>query len=426
MAQTEKFSQFNGPSPILPTDIVVGLRADPAHGNQLNNWQFTGVGSGSGGGVTTIITQIEALTVGQWVYVNSSGVYVPAQANTPITAEVIGVVINIPGPDQYTIQQAGYIAVTPASFGVLVEGDVYFLDTATAGNIVNVDATVNGFVSRPCFVADSISSGWVVPYRGLIVGGSAPSSGGGSSTDSNIVTVHQPGHGFIVGDWLYVNTDPLTGPVEYALAVNTSLATSQSVGVVVQYISTSDFVLQFAGYVTGAMCPSVDFGANPLIASAVYYLSSTPGQITSIDPGLHGFFSKPLFISEQTTLSTGLNAGYVLPQRPLGEVSPPPPVGPAIQANIAYNGVSQTILDSLNVASMTYVAVGQYQMNFVLPFANGNYYAICTGGKGLADFQHWWAHGPISTNPSVSAFRFGTGTYGTYSDVQYAYCQIWA
>ncbi len=320
MAQTRKFSQFAGPSPIQAGDIVVGLRT--VNGRPVN-YQFTGVGGGGGGGtgVTTTITQVDPLFLGQWVRVNSSGVYVPAQADTPQDAEVIGIVVAIPDVNMYTIQQSGYLS-NSAVISELVDGDVYFLDTVNPGQMVAVDATINGQVSRPVFVADTPTSGWVVPYRGLIVGQGLPNGGGGTTpVDSNIVTVVSNGHGFMVGNWIRVTT-PSGGQPKYVLALADSLADAQSVGVVIQVIDANTFRVQFSGYVAGngppTTAPFQDQTAAALVPASVYYLSATSmGNISTINPSAMGVFSKPLYISEQSIATTGLNAGYILPQRPL-------------------------------------------------------------------------------------------------------------
>lgn len=316
MVATVKFSQFLGPTNSQAGDIVVGLRGG-------KNYQFY-AGTGGGGGVTQTLTQPgNSFVVGNWVRIDASGQYVLAQADTAQDAEVIGVIVQIVTPGSvFVLQQSGYVTTAMAVFSGLVDGDVYFLDTATLGTMVNVDATINGQVSRPVFVADTPTSGWVVPYRGLIVGGAAPPGPTPSSSDELIVTVNQTGHGFIVGNWIRVNTDNTTGPVSYTRAFADTLANSQAVGVVIQVVNANQFVLQFAGYNTGAV--TIDDMSVALISSTTYYLSnSVMGAITSIDPITTGGVSKPLYISEQTTnFLGGVNAGYILPQRPLGGNSP--------------------------------------------------------------------------------------------------------
>lgn len=309
MVQTRKFSQFNPPVQVLPTDIVVGLRNG-------QNQQFIGVGSGGGGGgVTHDITQLSPLAIGQWVRVDAAGVYVPALADNSQDGEVIGVVVAIPAANTYTIQQSGYITTAMNVFMGLIAGDPYFLDTVVAGNMTTLDPSVTNEVSRPVFVADTGTSGWVIPYRGLIVGGVAPTGGGGGGTTPEIITITQNGHGLNVGDWIRIAA-PVAGQPHYITAQANNLTNSQAVGVVIQVINPNQFVLQFSGYNAGAV--TMDAGGLPLVASTVYYLSPTvAGAITSTPPNIIGQINKPLFISEQTTATTGANAGWILPQRPL-------------------------------------------------------------------------------------------------------------
>lgn len=340
MTITKKFSQFNGPSAIQAGDIVVGLRND---GSGLNNWQFTGVGGGGSGAVTQIITQPgQNYQPGQWLYVDTAGLYQLANASTEVTAEVIGVVIQIVTPmTTFVLQQSGYINGTQAIFSGLITGNVYYLDTAINGNMVNIDVYIDGQVSRPVFVPDTPTSGWVVPYRGILVDGSAGPPTPTPGTDSNIVDVIQNGNGFSVGNWLRIST-PTTGPnqVKYVLAQANNLANSQSVGVVTNIINANQFQLQFAGYNTGAV--TEDNLHATLTPSTVYYLSSTmPGTITATDPITLGGISKPLFISEQTTGTVTSNSGYILPQRPEGADSPIS--GPVFLGQLnASNSFSQT------------------------------------------------------------------------------------
>jgi hypothetical protein len=167
MVFTRKFSEF------VPEAVseVVGLTSGA---NSI------GPNSGGGGSVVEIITQdTTGLAVGDWVRINSAGLYVPAKGDSAQDAEVVGVVKNILSISQFTLQQAGYILTTDAVFTGLNPSDVYFLSTTTAGAMQDVDAVVNGQVSRPVFVADTPTSGWVLPYRGLIVGGASPSGAPG-------------------------------------------------------------------------------------------------------------------------------------------------------------------------------------------------------------------------------------------------------
>ena len=148
-------------------------------------------GGGGGGSVIQSFMQVNTFTVGQWVRVDNSGTYVLAKADNAQDAETLGVVIAAT-PTMFTLQQSGYIQSSQNIFNFLSPGNAYFLDTLTSGNMVITDATINGQVSRPVFIPDTPSSGWVVPYRGMIVGGPAPSGGtggGGFGLTWNVINV---------------------------------------------------------------------------------------------------------------------------------------------------------------------------------------------------------------------------------------------
>lgn len=369
---TRKFTQF------VPTNVtqVVGVTGG------ANSIGPNGGGGGGSGAVTQVITQANSFSVGQWVRFDlASNLYVTAQATTALNAEVIGVVIAVapaggPPYTQFTLQQSGYITTAQAVFPVLVPGQPYYLSDAVAGAMIPTDVLIDGEVSRPVFIPDATagghSSGWVLPYRGIIVDGVGSPNigpGPGGNTDSNIVTVNQNGHGLSEGDWVRIET-PLVGPphqVHYVKALADTLANSQAVGVVIHYIDPNNFVLQFAGYV--ATNPAANTTApfqyvsapgpvfSALVPKTVYYLSSTvPGQLTNVDPGLAGggAFSKPLFISEQTSGTVNVNAGYILPQRPLAAAVENNP----LQKTITQNAHGFTMIGT--VVKPSTVNPGQY------------------------------------------------------------------
>lgn len=339
MVQTVKFSQFVQGGLLDANGFPVGLE------NGTNTiWSFGG--SGGGGAVTAVITQPgHGLIVGNWVRINNAGLYVRGLATTPENSDVIGVVIAVSADgNQFTLQQSGYITTTQAVVSALVPGDAYYLtDNAGApGTMTNVDVLVDGEVSRPVFYADSATSGWVLPYRGIIVDGGPNTNnggGGGGGTDSNITTVTQNGHGFIVGD--VIRQDPanigLMQPV-YVKALGDTLPNSRAVGVVIQVINANSFRVQFSGYnlqtgTTGGI--TVDDLGAPLATGTTYFLSpTTPGKVTAIEPFVAGQSSKPMYVSEQTTGTTGVNAGWILDQRPiLVSGAPPPPLSTLVETS---------------------------------------------------------------------------------------------
>lgn len=316
MVFVEKFSEF----PTGTLDTAVGLK------NGANTKGQAG-GGGTGGHDTFTFTQVApALAVSNWVRLDSTGLYQLAQGDIAQDADVIGIIIASPATGQpantYIVQQSGHLDASLNVFNSTLGGvcQNWFLDTAVAGNMVTADATINNQVSRPVFVNDGPNSGWVLPYRGMIVGGAIPNSGGTVANDSNIVTVTMNGHPFNVSNWVRVSTPPnliLNQPL-YDFADNTSLTNSQAVGVVIA-TTINQFTVQFGGINVGAV--TMDDMGNPVTPATVYYLSSTPGAITSTPPTDITKYNKPVYICEQTglgPLSTGVYRGYVLPQRPIG------------------------------------------------------------------------------------------------------------
>lgn len=298
--------------PIAPSD------GDTYYDNVLNQffgfvngmWVPFSTGSGQGSTVQTIVTPVpHGLNPKDWVRVNDPGngdfSYVKSLADgTPIQdADCIGVVIDVPTPTSFVLQQAGY---STGVFAGLTPGENYFLDTSIAGNMIPIDPTTNGQVSRPVFSADSATTGWVLPYRGLVVGSVAPGSGGGS-TDTSIKTIIQIGHGFVKGDWIYTSADNV-----YSKGIATSLDTSQVEGVVINVIDPDTFQIQQSGFINGVV--TQDDAAAAIVSANVYYLSETvAGQIQANIPTTAGMATKPVYVQH---ILAG-NYGVILEQRPL-------------------------------------------------------------------------------------------------------------
>lgn len=369
MVQTRKFSQFQGPSPIQSGDIVVGLRT--VDGRYVN-YQFTGVGSGGGGssgGIVQVITQDNTFQGGEWVRMDASGNYVPAQADTAQHAEIAGLVLitNL-SPTQFTLQIIGYVDDTSfvAKYGGQFQpGQVWFLSDTNQGEMTLNEPTTNGFVSIPVFISTGTDGkGWIRHWRGFILGGQPSPSGGGGGSNPNIVVINQA-NTFNLGDVVYID-----GAGIYQLSTAVNLASSQAVGVVIA--TGNPFTLQTEGYNSNAI--KTDAAGADLVPGGVYYVSDnplTPGRVTLVAPTTVGHATKPIFICESA--GPGFSTGYIMPQRPLEvtAASSSPPniyqVNQPVQVTDPVHGGPR----NFNVGEWLYIApYGGGQVNYTLAEAN--------------------------------------------------------
>ncbi len=365
MQKTKKFSQFLGPDTIQSTDIVVGLR-----GGQ--NWQFTGINSGGGGGsVTVVINQTNhGLAVKDWVRIDVLGDYVKAISTTAQNAEVVGMVVDVASADEFTLQVVGYVD-TGVLTG-LTPGGVYFLSDTNLGEMSLNEPTITGYVSLPVFIAQSATTGYIRQSRGVIIGGFPPL---GSSNDGAPIvhTVTQPGNTFAVGDWVRIN-----GVGTYALADGTSFTNALAIGVVID-VNGDDFTIQQAGWSSAVV--TMDDNGDPLTASIPYYLSaSVAGAITATPPSTVGQGIRPVFISEDP----GDQSGWIFPLFP-DEITSPSDNTTVIPVNQVAHGF--IVGDVVRVsASNTYAkaqadsATNALPVGFVIEVVDADNFVLQTAG----------------------------------------------
>jgi hypothetical protein len=140
----------------IPTDKDTWARYD---GTSFRLIEF-----GSGGGVSSLdaitkdINQTShGFAVGDWLKV-SGGAYAKAQADSIANCEgTVGVVSAVADVNNFTIQFAGYIS----GLSGLTANSVHYLDASTAGSETTTEPTI----SKPVIVADSTSSGVILPQR---------------------------------------------------------------------------------------------------------------------------------------------------------------------------------------------------------------------------------------------------------------------
>lgn len=116
-----------------------------------------------------------------------------------------------------------------------------------------------------------------------------------SGSQSVAYDVNQIGHGFNVGEVLYV-----TGAGVYTLAQADAPAKSNVVGIVVEDIDANTFKIQVGGLISVGLA-----GMTP---GSVQYLSeATAGDITEVKPSNPGEVIKPIMIAVSATTAVWAN-----------------------------------------------------------------------------------------------------------------------
>jgi len=132
------------------------------------------------------------------------------------------------------------------------------------------------------------------------------SSGGTTATGENISkSFYQITHGFTGGTVIGFNG------TNYQKVDSVSASTIEPLGIVTK-IDDNNFILTYAGYIS--ISGFVDISGNTLSGGTVYYLASTPGELTAVSPTNFNEISKPMLVA----LLSG-NTGVVLQNRGLNK-----------------------------------------------------------------------------------------------------------
>jgi hypothetical protein len=186
------------------------------------NWNLAGgAGAGAGGaGVSREISQsLHGFLPGDVLYFDSvSSEYAKAKADAENTAEVVGIVSEKKDNNTFVLLSGGYIE----GLSGLTAGSVHYLSSSTVGLLTPIEPGVIGEVSKPVLIADSTSSGYLVNYRGVVVGGSnaRTSLSLNNNGSTNIQDMSQYDAGELSG-WVFVDaTSPLRYYVEAQVSKN--------------------------------------------------------------------------------------------------------------------------------------------------------------------------------------------------------------
>lgn len=252
---------------------------------------------------------------------------------------------------------ANRITVTPTSGDVVVNISASYVGQASIttvgtissgtwnGSTVTVPYGGTGLTSATAYAVlcgGTTSTGAFQSVSGLGTAGQVLKSNGagalpswqtesGGSGEVLERDIAQVAHGFAVGDIVYLNT------TTYTLAIATSAAASEAVGIVSAVADADNFTLCYGGHVTGL---------SGLTAGEVYFLSaSSAGDLTTTPPSTVGQYVKPLLIADTTT------SGYFFNMR-----------GNEVTANAGVPAATQAEQETAT-STVTYVSPGRQQFH---------------------------------------------------------------
>ena len=130
---------------------------------------------GGGEKISRVITQASHGFAVKDVVGFSGTTYNKAIADGTYDGEVLGVVTVSADTNTFELTQAGYVE----GLSSLVTNTTYFLSDVTAGLLTSTEPTTEGSISKAVLIANSTTTGWVLPYAGYVV--TTGSSGGGGT-----------------------------------------------------------------------------------------------------------------------------------------------------------------------------------------------------------------------------------------------------
>lgn len=241
---------------------------------------------------------------GQAIYFNADKkIYMLARSDNELTVGLF-IVAKVADADNFTLVQAGFVEGLEG----LIPGEYYYVSAGTAGELTTVEPPD---ISNPIFVADTDTSGFVLPFRPSALGQLPDTSRVGRD-------IFQKEHGFKPGMALFY--DAASKAYRPAMSNN---ETTAGVFLVSAVIDKDNFTLTQAGYIRGL---------SGLIPGEYYFVSDRePGVLTTVEPAE---ISNPLFLAETDT------SGYVLPYRPSAfeQLPTTPWVKDSATSNISFTG----------------------------------------------------------------------------------------
>lgn len=150
-------------SGVLDADPTLAADSDLMVATQKAVKAFIASAINAAASSTTVTQTAHGFAVGDVVKFNTN--YAKAKADTAGNAEVVGIVKSVTNANTFVVTPNGYITGLTG----LVPGEVYFLSDTVAGQFTLTEPTTIGHVRKPVLLADSTTSGWVLPYNGIVL-----------------------------------------------------------------------------------------------------------------------------------------------------------------------------------------------------------------------------------------------------------------
>lgn len=144
------------------------------NGNVTINGILTSSFAGDVSGINVVLPANSGVTIGNIVYVDSTGKVEKALANNECTSEVVGIVVGFTGGNAQVattgkVNGSSVIGNFLGTVGAtLQKGVVYFLSGGVSGSGTTLEPDVMSYVSKPMLLGLTGDTGLILPYRGYI------------------------------------------------------------------------------------------------------------------------------------------------------------------------------------------------------------------------------------------------------------------
>lgn len=127
---------------------------------------------------TEVSQTAHGFTVGTVVAQSGSGL-IAAKADTPATAEVVGIVASVIDANTFILQTSGRVT----SVDGLAAGVTYYLSSTDAGKLTPDEPTTIGHISKPVLVAQAPTAAWMINAKGTTIVGNVAATGSFTNAD---------------------------------------------------------------------------------------------------------------------------------------------------------------------------------------------------------------------------------------------------